>query len=425
MALVVPHRWEIEPSDLRHENAPATHEIGPTALAAIPYPLINRVAQVRKTFSTEGMDELKRAMRLTTAQNDDNIELLHQLTVVELDEGQCERYLRLLNRLWGSNHAVEELVPNDRGMFYVLISGERRDRAVGEIIEEEGWDPWGVRVAANVRHDLSLFEAVLLQQAENTHERPPAQEEAASIQLLYELAIDEGEVTSMADYIKVSPYKEGKVRDAFRYFELPSIVHDMVSSRSFPYSRALLYVPLVRTYRRYTIEPEEMIAVRLERYILEDISARFGPDTISVKVQEHIATIIQQHTKEAEGEQTLFCDTGWEAQLAAERAQIQRLRFGLAVRPLRDLSTFVRLETQAARGERSRPILTHPEMQTHLANLRKALEELAAVSGIELARGAADTAQIIEQLELSAGKQGNIPAARKIGALSMVVTPED
>jgi hypothetical protein len=425
MALVTPHNWEAGTSEPGYKDIPITHEIGPTNLVAIRSTELNRVTQVRKTYPRDEIDQLKRSLRLTSAQNSDAIELFHQLTVLEVDDAQCARYLSRLNRLWGSDHQPDQLTPNERGNFYILVSGHCRDIAIGEIIEEEGWDPRSVAVKASVRHDISLFMAVLMQQAENVHNKPPAHEEAASITLLYELGKEEGEIDCLADYIKASPFKEDKIRDAFRYQELPTIVHEMVETKSLAYSRALLYVPLIRAYRQYTAEPEELIEARLERYILDGIDSRYGPDTISAKIQGQILVIIQQYTKEATGEQQLFSDAGWEAQLEAERAQSRRLRFGLAIRPLRDLGMLARLETQAARGERTRPILTHPEMREHLANLRRALEELAAASGVEVAHEADLTIQIVQQMELASSLVTEQEVARRIGALSVVPAVED
>lgn len=224
--------------------------------ARIRFRAINVLPQPRKTF--ESIAELA----LDIAEKGQ----LNPLIVARFSKQECEQYLQVINRLWGTSfhlndvHAVRE---KKKRVFYVLLAGERRYRSM-KLLREKGYEelyrlmfgkaPPDIRVLpkqgskVEVRlcdHTSPLF-ALYVQLSENTHMQVPPHEEAHAYSLLFRLVRQADENFSVAQFARRVGRSSETVRNALRFFELP------VGARSYVERGALSYgigVELTRLQR--------------------------------------------------------------------------------------------------------------------------------------------------------------------------------
>jgi ParB-like chromosome segregation protein Spo0J len=246
--------------------------------------------------------------------------LINPLTVAAFSRTSFAEYLRQVNELWGTQHQVHQHRPAADGLYYVLIAGERRLRALrwlwkygcsecnppsparggagncfsaGEndapkkvpalfagqcFMRHLGTD----KAEARVSTTITVRQALYLQLAENTHRRPSPDEEAMSYAVYFRaLEMHEPGITVSAFARRVGRSAE-TVRRALRYNGLPEQVRTAVSQGRVAYGIALEYgklldvditpVELEHLWRRTIEEPWTVHAYA--KMIKEAIRAR-------------------------------------------------------------------------------------------------------------------------------------------------------
>ena len=188
--------------------------------------VINVLAQPRKTF--EEISELAYSIK--------SIGQIQPIVVNQLGEKDCQEYLSIINKLWGTEFCIADLVKERFGLFYhkvrynILIAGERRSRALRSNMAKYVYASVG---------SIDAFEALEIQFQENIHMPVPPAEEAESYKKLYLLLKEEDPNLTLKAFAQKVGRSPGKISDSLRYCELPRSIRDMVENGTVPYGFGL------------------------------------------------------------------------------------------------------------------------------------------------------------------------------------------
>lgn len=228
-------------STIRKENSQPYHFKG----ARIPLTDINVLLQPRRTF-----EEIEILAEDIATKN-----LLHPLTIARFNRENCQRYLDVINLLWGTSYRVEELVSvnqKDKEIFYIILAGERRFRACKYLREvgcercHEKFGPGGCykrhfgneRVDARLCVNISPLEALFLQASENIHMRVPPHEEARFYYELFQLIRKAEPNYSVSRFARQVGRSPETLREAIKFCLLPVQIQEFVVKGQIPYGIA-------------------------------------------------------------------------------------------------------------------------------------------------------------------------------------------
>lgn len=261
-----------------------------SAVMTLQWGVYGPLTQVRKTFPD--IPEL--------AEDIAGRGILNPQTVFAFPRPLAERYVAAVNMMWGASDSLTRIPTSQLHgdeVFYVLIAGERRFRALQHLWahgcsrchETFGKEPEGTcflrhfphrLIPVNVKVGFTPYEALTDQFAENTHHRPRPEEEAIGFRVFYELMrVREPELT-ISEFSRRIGHNEGRVRSALRYTHLPEFVQQAVAEGTIPYTSA---VALERYHRVRGSEDElkywltraiaeaEMSARRLDELLRTDL----------------------------------------------------------------------------------------------------------------------------------------------------------
>lgn len=257
---------------------------------ALAIPEINVLAQPRKTF--EGIEELS----LDIAKK----RVLNPPTIARFDTEGCRQYVAAVNRLWGAEYDVERMrskKEDGKGIYYVLLAGERRfrscaliwERGCAECLESRGKEKPGrcfkrhfdgnkldVRVCRNIPPLAALF----LQLSENTHVPVPPHEEAAAYARLFGLIRKADETFPVARFAREVGRSPETIRKALRYHLLPDVAKEAVERGHVPYGTA---VEIAR------LQEDGLTPDQLEFWIQRSIVGRRKVAEFRTLVDAHLA----------------------------------------------------------------------------------------------------------------------------------------
>jgi predicted DNA-binding transcriptional regulator len=156
-------------------------------------------------------------------------------------------------------------------VFYILIAGERRFRAL-EYLWNHGCStcktnhgneqtgtcffrhfPHGM-IAANVKVGFTPYDALTDQFAENTHHRPKPDEEAIGFRVFFQLLRVREPKLTIAEFARRIGHHEQRVRTALQYTNLPDFVQQAVAEGKITYSTAVA----LERYHRVRCSTEDL-----------------------------------------------------------------------------------------------------------------------------------------------------------------------
>lgn len=248
---------------------------------------VNVLAQMRGDMSHEELNDLKRNIREVGG-------LVNEPLYAMMDAASAQHYLDITNTAWGANGALEDLVMNEYGMYYIVIAGHRRTRAMREICEEDGDVDYSRLAPAKIIVGATPHQILSLQLAENVMVPPPPNRYARIIHEIYITGVAAGIYTSVADFVRHSPLGEDRVRSALRFMELPDIVQNLCHDGALSYGHCVAMHRLIEPYRYYLQEHpnlmtpdatvEAMIAERLMVLANKIIADQMG----IAQLKEHV-----------------------------------------------------------------------------------------------------------------------------------------
>jgi len=177
----------------------------------------------------------------------DNIKehgLFNSLLVSRLNKEECENHIYINNGFFKSGDKIENLKPfkdkqTGEDYYYVLISGERRLRAIKHL-ENNGYNlkerfP-GKKIECQVYNDLSWEDFMAIQFSENIHkEIDPTERAPKDAAFFIHMQSIFGEKYHMSLHAKRVGRDEQTVRNSLRFFLLPSYIREMAERKDLSY----------------------------------------------------------------------------------------------------------------------------------------------------------------------------------------------
>ncbi len=220
----------------------------------LPIGVVNTLPQVRRTF--EHIADLAESL---AGEGQINPPMVARWT-----EGMLDNYLAVINLAWKTQISTDQLSPtieeDGQPHYYVLIAGERRFRAAKHLVDHPCEDcsqritkqqqsqeraptcfdahfPKGLEV--RIGDSITAQEALTIQLAENTHERPPQEEEADWISRFYAVERQLIPGLTLTDFSKKVRRSPEVVRDALRFSMLSSETQQRVKDGIMSYGIAV------------------------------------------------------------------------------------------------------------------------------------------------------------------------------------------
>jgi len=211
----------------------------------------------------DGMPEGLERAALSHEEISQRLVLLHPLAVGRFSSvDSAQRYLDDHADHYGLDipRAAESLQQASDGFYYLLIAGHRRKRALQFLKNEFSIEDDMFKIATHVFDDIEFGEALGLQLRENVHDRPPAVEEARSIERYYNHLQKHGRFVSIKRLADQLGMGAAKVSAALAFAGLPADVKALAIGDKSPLSYSIVCKlrPLYDGYlRRYDLFHEE------------------------------------------------------------------------------------------------------------------------------------------------------------------------
>jgi len=223
----------------------------------VPFDQVNVLPQGRKTFDEDELHNLSDSIAEEG--------LIQPPLIIRFDPEAAEKYLFVINGLWGTKIRLENLKPtiqqsNDTNspsdpVYYILVAGERRYRSM-KILQSVGCsecqETYGEgncynrhfaehpdMLEARVGENVAPIQAIYRQASENIHNSLPPHEEADYYHHIFTLVKIARPDYPLAKFAKKVGRSESKVRDSLRYTNLPPDIKSAVEEGHLAYGMAV------------------------------------------------------------------------------------------------------------------------------------------------------------------------------------------
>ncbi len=219
----------------------------------VPFDQINVLPQGRKTFDVEELHNLSDSIAEEG--------LIQPPLIIRFDSEAAEKYLFVINGLWGTQIRLADLKPTtdkedfEKQVYYILVAGERRYRSM-KILQDVGcsecqetygegncysrhFEDHPDMLEARVGENVAPIQAIYRQASENIHNSLPPHEEADYYNHILTLVRIARPEYPLSKFAKKVGRSESKIRDSLRYTNLPSEVKSAVEGGHLPYGMAV------------------------------------------------------------------------------------------------------------------------------------------------------------------------------------------
>lgn len=216
-------------------------EYGKREVAPIPVSRIIRVSQQRGT-SNPAFEAIKQSI--------ESGDMINQPDIGIVNRESLEQYFNFINRLWGSNHHIDDFEPDSEGNYYLAEAGHTRVDAVESLELEklkraiaEGYDisSWPEpTIWVKLHRDQTPEDILRLQLDENLHEKPSQERTAIAMVETYFYGLEQGKWSSKEEFVAVNnKFSRHALEAALAFCELDEII------RSYVFTGAVSYGPVV------------------------------------------------------------------------------------------------------------------------------------------------------------------------------------
>lgn len=183
----------------------------------VPTHAIGVLKQMRSKMSRDGLEDLVSSIR--------EVGQINPGIVVGLSPTEADKYLRLIDEMWGTEYKLADFEPvcleefaNDFYLF--LVAGHRRLESVKLI-------PLGT-FYCQLRLETNFSKALVLQFQENLHEAVPHDDEARFLTFLWRQEKSMKKGLTLVKFARKLGKKPEAVRRAIRFTSLPVIVQKLI-----------------------------------------------------------------------------------------------------------------------------------------------------------------------------------------------------
>ena len=269
---------ELEPTaELPEHLRPSTygeHEVQPLRMGGVI-----RLTQVRLGVNPE----IK-----SLSESIENSGLLNIVDVVIISRDALTTYIDFVNRIWGSNHIIDEYEPDEHGLYKLLIAGHSRYEAISIIETRKSkearklgfdTDPGDATIFGKIHYASTPEEIMDIQLAENIHKEPAEERRAVAIVELYRYGEENGLWTSKEAFLKrvEGKFTRNALDRALIFQQLPDHVRDLVMQGRYKYGVAIEYgrlvEPLKQYYARFYFKADyEELDIETQQEMVEKVS---------------------------------------------------------------------------------------------------------------------------------------------------------
>lgn len=197
----------------------------------LSYPI--ELKQIRSAYDPTELQELADRMPVEVVNGKLKVDLENAPTINVMDREHCIDYFEKMNRYHRGeidDVDIDSIEPAPDGLYYVIVNGHRRIRALKLKCLELGMKSENLDVSFKIVRNLPFAQSKGKQYVENTYVSPTPVEDARAIELHYLFLRDEGEDYSNAALRKVFGYGKEKINDALRFVTAPEKIQEFVGN---------------------------------------------------------------------------------------------------------------------------------------------------------------------------------------------------
>lgn len=217
----------------------------------LSYPI--ELKQIRQKYDPSELQELADRMPVEIIDGKPKVDLENSPTINVMDREHAIVFFEKFNKYHRGEIEpidIDLLEPAQDGLYYVIINGHRRIRALKLKCLEIGMRAENLNVSFTLEHNLPFEKSKSKQYTENTYVAPTPVEDAHAIELHYLFLRDEGKDCSNAALQKVFGYGRDKIADALRFVTAPEEITKFIG-KGITYTNVVDLVKLREAYAEY------------------------------------------------------------------------------------------------------------------------------------------------------------------------------
>ena len=246
--------------------------------------IIITLAQVREQINPDTLEELKESIRQKGG-------LINPVLLAMFDFAEFKQYLEFINKIHGTEYKISDFKAIDyksEKVYPVLIAGHRRLEAIKQINQESKSSEEKLCVIADVHRNLNVKDALLLQIAENTHERVPIAREASVIAGAWRYYKSREPDLTIAEFARRTGRGADTVRSMLKFSTLPQKLQKLAFKKEagIPFG-ALVQIARYadfKTSRQENLDEQAMLSLA-QYYLVSDMTVAEFAKFISAKIE--------------------------------------------------------------------------------------------------------------------------------------------
>lgn len=183
--------------------------------------------------------------------------LINPIDIAIMDEESFKSHITFVNNLWKTKIDPNKY-PKIDNLYYVIISGHTRYKAVCRIAKE---DNMNYKICAKIHHAKTSEEILSIQLDENIHSEPRLEDRTIAIIECYSLGLQTGKWHNQKEFIEQNKNKFSSriLRDALSFSTLPIAIQTYILNGNMFYQAGVelgKMSSLILKYTKYSLGDE-------------------------------------------------------------------------------------------------------------------------------------------------------------------------
>lgn len=316
-------------------------------------------------------------------------DMINQPDVACLNPEALDTYIDFVNRVWRSDHRIEDFSPDEHGMYYLVVAGHSRIMAVennerrrSANAQKDGYstDPLSAHIDCKIIDAIRPEQIIAYQLEENLHKMPSQERVAMALVETYLYGLEQGIWTNKTEFLEGqgARFSRKQLNDAIAFSELPVEMRDFTLAGGAKYGVVVEIAKMLEVYRDYQLflyfrnaSDADVIAAAEEideqctawvgveiatanRSALNITAARKKYKSLRENWEAHMLRVAVEEADEANyGDRPLFSLSGheedWRREMRRTREHYLREIKLLAKEPFSRASLLINLHAKAAR----------------------------------------------------------------------------